>query len=439
MDSVKRSAVTPSKSRLARTFAKVFHIQAVTVKPPDDKNQKKNSYEKTNKDENDELHDKAVKEAFLAKLFASISTVKAAYAHLQFAQSPYDADGIQSADQILVSELKNLSELKQSFLKKQMNDTSPETTLFLSEIQEQKSLLETYGITTKKLDSQLKLKESEVIFLEEKLVEVNKENKSLEKRLNSSGQLAMPDNTQLSSLTPSHFIAYSRHAIKSIRSFVRLLISEMENADWDLNVAAKSIQPGISFWKPNHICFAFESFVCKEMFDGFNHPEFSTPKTELPTEEEKRARARLFFDRFLELKSVGAADYLAWKPKSKFATFCRKKYLRLVHPKMEASIFGNLNQRNLVDSGELPETPFFLAFSEMAKRLWLLHCLALSFDPEVSFFQVKKGNRFSEVYMESLSDEAFEATRESDPRVGFVVVPGFSIGRTVIQCQVYLC
>ncbi|KAL0406722.1 UNVERIFIED_CONTAM: protein GRAVITROPIC IN THE LIGHT 1 [Sesamum latifolium] len=441
MESVK----TPRKSRLARTFAKVLHVRAVTgVLSPDDGIQKRKSHEKTKNstklrsfdDEDEDFLDRAVKEAFMAKLFASVSAVKAAYAQLQFAQSPYDPDGIQSADQIVVSELKNLSELKQSYLKKKLDETSPETTLLLSEIQEQKSLLKTYEITGKKLDSELKLKDSEITFLKEKLADTSSDNKLLEKRLNSSGQLSVPENAKLSGLRPSHFIAYFRLAIKTVRSFVRLLISEMESAGWDLDAAAGSIQPGISFWQPNHICFAFEYFVCRQMFDGFDHPHFSTRIESLPEADKRR---HLFFDRFMELKSVRPVDYLAWKPKSTFAAFCRNKYLRLIHPKMEASLFGNLDQRNLVSSGELPETPFFLAFIEMAKRIWLLHCLALSFDPEVSIFQASKGNRFSEVYMESLSDEAFFSSLESEPRVAFTAVPGFRIGRTVVQCQVYLC
>ncbi|KAL0311373.1 UNVERIFIED_CONTAM: protein GRAVITROPIC IN THE LIGHT 1 [Sesamum angustifolium] len=174
MESVK----TPRKSRLARTFAKVLHVRAVTgVLSPDDGIQKRKSHEKTKNstkfcsfdDEDEDFLDRAVKEAFMAKLFASVSAIKAAYAQLQFAQSPYDPDGIQSADQIVVSELKNLSELKQSYLKKKLDETSPETTLLLAEIQEQKSLLKTYEITGKKLDSELKLKDSEITFLKEKL------------------------------------------------------------------------------------------------------------------------------------------------------------------------------------------------------------------------------------------------------------------------------
>ncbi|PHT77029.1 hypothetical protein T459_20551 [Capsicum annuum] len=456
MDSVNRSAVTPSKSKLARTFAKVLHIRALTggnhkpkltehVKDDDVvKNDilKSELLKKTqfkSFDDEDEKLQKAAAEAFLAKLFANISAIKAAYAQLQFAQSPYDPDGIQSADELVVSELKNLSELKQCFVKKQFDEYSPEKTLLLAEIQEQKSVLKTYDVMGKKLDSQLKLKESEIMFLREKLVEANKENKLLEKRLNASGPVSPLGNLHFSSLNPSHFVTFLQQTIRSIRSFVRLLNKEMEDAGWKLDAAASSIQPGVKFLKANDICYAFESFVCREMFDGFNYPNFAVSTETLP---EQKKMQRLFFDRFIELRSVKPADYLAWKPKSTFARFCRAKYLKLIHPKMEDSIFGNLDQRNILDSGEYPETTFFFTFSEMAKRIWLLHCLAFSFDPIASIFQSSRGSRFSDVYMESLNEEAFfswNGSPETEPRVGFTVVPGFKIGKTVIQCQVYLC
>lgn len=435
MDSVKPSAVTPRKSRLARTFAKVLHVRAAAGVSPHDDIQKAKPNEKTKKDRIKiaKIEDEGlVKEAFMAKMFASLSSIKASYAQLQYAQSPYDADGIQSADQVIVSELKKLSELKQCYLKKELHEPSPEATLLLNQVQEQNSLVKTYEVTSKKMDSQLRLEESEIMFLKEKLSETNSDCRLLEKRLNSSGPLGFPDitTTQFSCLRPSHFIAFLRQAVKSIRSFVGLMIDEMNSQDWDLVAAASSIHPGVSFWKANHVCFAFESFVCREVFDGFDHCNESW--------SEKEDRRRVFFDRLLELKSVRAAEYLAWKPKSTFAAFCRAKYLRVVHPKMEESFFGNLEQRNLVSSGELPETPFFGAFVETARRVWLLRCLAFSFDPVVSIFRVSQGTRFSEVYMESLSDDAFDASPESDPLVAFTVVPGFRIGKIVLHSQVYL-
>ncbi|XP_057766411.1 protein GRAVITROPIC IN THE LIGHT 1-like isoform X2 [Salvia miltiorrhiza] len=449
MDSVKRSAVTPSKSRLARAIAKAMHIHAFTgIAPDDDGIRKTKSRDKTEKDhfkhfevstfkdeDEEELlqqDDRIVKEAFLSKLFAAVSAVKAAYAEMQFAQSPHDADGIQAADKIVISELKYLSELKRSYLKKQLDEASPATMLVLSEIKEQKSTLKIYEVTAKKLDSLLKLKDSETFSLKGKLSEANKANKLLERRLSSSGQFVIPDNIQLSDLRAGNFLSYYRQTLKYIRSFVQVLITEMRCADWDLDAAGNSIEPGTCFRKPSHKCFAFESFVCKQMFDGFNCPDFS-PQKPMPERDKRRS---LFFNRFVELKSAKPADYLAWKPKSAFATFCRTKYLRLVHPRMEASLFGSLDQRDSMASGGLPETPFFLAFSEMAKRVWLLHCLALSFEPEISVFQVKKGSRFSEVYMESLSEDGLLL---SEPQVALSVVPGFVIGKTVVQCQVYLC
>lgn len=153
MDSVERSAVTPSRGKFVRAIAKALHIKAVTGIAPDDGFYKSKSHEKTKKgrfkhvesptfeDEDEELEDKMVKEAFLAKLFAGISAVKAAYAEMQFAQSPHDLDGIQSADKVVISQLKYLSELKQSYLKKQFDDSSPGKTLLLSELQEKKSTL----------------------------------------------------------------------------------------------------------------------------------------------------------------------------------------------------------------------------------------------------------------------------------------------------------
>lgn len=433
MDSVTHSSLTPNKTRLSRTFAKLLHARTAGAHADDSpKNPKSMKKKKGLLKIDEEANAKAVREAFMAKLFASLSSIKASYAYLQHSQSPYDADGIQSADQSIVSELKKLSEFKHSYLKKEIHEPSPQKALLTAEIKEHNSLVKIYEITTKKLDSQLKLKESEILFLKEKLAEINSDCKLLNKRLNSSGQLSFPDGLKLSSLRPSHFITLLHQTVKSVRSFVRLLVKEMESDNWDVDSAATSIQPGVLFWKPNHVCFAFESFVCREMFDRFDNPNFSEENEQSTSSDRRHA----FFDRFTELKSARAADYLSWKPNSAFAKFCRAKYLRAVHPKMEASFFGNLDHRNSVSSGQVPETPFYAAFVEMAKRVWLLHCMALAMEAEAAVFRVREKSRFSEVYMESVSDEAFDVTPE--PVVAFTVVPGFRVGGVVVQAQVYL-
>ncbi|KAK7272590.1 hypothetical protein RJT34_29289 [Clitoria ternatea] len=455
MESVKPSAVTPRK-KLARGFAKVLHVKALigidglknvisdaSLKDEGNINKSKTTLswsESFNKDDddNEELQERVAKEALLAKLFASVSTVKAAYAQLQHAQSPFDPDGIEAADLLLVSELKNLSELKQCYLKKQF-DASPENAILAAESKELQGVIRTYEIMGKKLESQARLKDSKIMFLREKLEEANKHNKSVEKRLNQSGQLAVLDNVHISGLSPSHFITVLRHAVRSIRSFVRLVVDEMRSASWDIDAAVDAIEQNVVYLVEDHKCFAVEAFVCREMFDAFHFPNFSLPNESLP---DRNRRQQWFFGRFNELKSMKAKDYLAEKPRSTFAKFCRVKYLRLVHPKMESSFFGNLNHRNLVNGGGFPDTAFFNSFAEMAKRVWLLHCLAFSFEPQASIFQVGKGCRFSDVYMESVNDEVFlnsdQTVVESDPQVAFTVTPGFKIGKTVIQCQVYL-
>ncbi|KAH1218322.1 Protein GRAVITROPIC IN THE LIGHT 1 [Glycine max] len=454
MESVKPSAVTPRK-KLARSFAKVLHVKALigiasvdglknVISDANLKDEGKIAKSKTtlnwsesfNEDDDEELQERVANEALLAKLFASISTVKAAYAELQHAQSPFDPDGIEAADQLLVSELKNLSELKQCYLKKQF-DPLPEKEILAAESKELQGVIKTYEIMGRKLESQVRLKDSEIIFLREKLEEANMHNKAIEKRLNQSGQLSVLDNLHITGLSPSHFIMVLRHAVRSIRNFVRLVVDEMRSAGWDIDAAVDAIEQNVVYMAEDHKCFAMEAFVCREMFDAFHIPNFSL-SSESPLE--KNRRQQWFFGKFNELKSMKAKDYLAERPRSSFAKYCRVKYLGLVHPKMESSFFGNLSQRNLVNTGGgFPDTAFFTSFAEMAKRVWLLHCLAFSYEPEASIFQVEKGCRFSDVYMESVNDEIFLYSEvESDPQVAFTVVPGFRMGKTVLQCQVYL-
>nr|XP_043625392.1 protein GRAVITROPIC IN THE LIGHT 1-like [Erigeron canadensis] len=433
MDSISRSGVTPRKTKLGRTFPKVMRIRAATTTV--DEFQKVKAQDKPKNVEVEKNNQKKiVMDAFIAKVLATLSSVKSAYAQLQYFQSPYDPEGIQSADQLMVSELKHLSELKQHYIKNHIDDPSPITTIMLAEIQEQKSLSKTYEITKDQLVNQRRLKDSEIVCLKDKLDEIERKNKLIERRLNSSGPLSYHENLHYSKVTPSDFVSALNHTMKSIRSFVKLMVTEMQYANWDLDAAVELIQPDVVYWKETDKCYAFESFVCMEMFDGFNHSGFS-----LSNGPKIAKRRQFFFDRYMELKYLKAREYITWKPKSTFAAFCWSKYLRLVHPKMELLLFGNLNQRSLVSVQKFPETTFFESFAEVAKRVWLLHCLAFSFDPNgASMFQVRKRSRFSEVFMESVNEEAF-LSPESAREVAFTVVPGFKLGdKSVVQCQVYL-
>ncbi|KAL6560373.1 Golgi SNAP receptor complex member 1-2 [Orobanche gracilis] len=64
--------------------------------------------------------------------------------------------------------------------------------------------------------------------------------------------------------------------------------------------------------------------------------------------------------------------------------------------------------------------------------------LAHSFDPSVKIFQVKRDSEFSEVYMESVVKDFVVENGGEKPKVGLMVMPGFWIGGSAIQSQVYL-
>ncbi|XP_072965443.1 protein GRAVITROPIC IN THE LIGHT 1-like [Typha angustifolia] len=376
-------------------------------------------------------------DSLLANLFASISAIKASYAQLQFAQSPYDPDSIQSADAAVVAELKRLSNLKKSYINNQLQLQLPSP--LAVQIEEQRNLLKTYQITTRKLESDLQLKDADVRSLQHQLLHSEKQHRALEARLYPGRSLAALDDLHLSGLNPTHFLTALRYAFKSVRSFVKLMTKEMESNGWDLDNAAAAIHPAARRSKPGHHLFAFESYVCNKMFSDFHRRDFNLTFLE----ERSKWDGRRFFEEFTLLKSANPKQLFD----SAFGKFCTTKYLSLVHPKMEASFFGNLEQRALLSSGRgFPESPWFAEFAEMARRVWILHCLFFAFESKDeeggaavgSIFQVRSGSRYSEVYMESLVEEDGGDDFGGRPTVAFTVVPGFRVGRTVIQCKVYL-
>ncbi|GAB4827179.1 hypothetical protein Ancab_034069 [Ancistrocladus abbreviatus] len=447
MECIKPPSSDSNKIKLSRTFSKCIHPQTPSRFASNHNTGKVNksqefslkeavftrqkSQRSNASDEQEVSKSRVTKETLVAKLFASLSSIKAAYAELQTAQFPYNNGAIQAADRAVVDELMVLSELKQKYVSKALDLPPLHVTQLLAEIQEQQSNIKTYEITINQMESKIDPKNSEIFSLKKKLEDTIQINKSLEKKLNFSGSLPIIGNIPISDLNHCHFIRVLHNAIKSLRHFVRHLVGEMEAKNWDTDLAARAIEPNVLFPKARHKVFAFESFVCRVMFDGFNHENFMVSTDPLP--ENKRHR-QLFFEKFKKMQVPSAAQILSHNPGCKFAKFCRAKYLKLVHPKMECSFFGNLDQRKTVSSGAFPGSEFFTAFAEMARRIWLLHCLALSFDPPAVAFQVKKGCRFSEVYMESAADGAIGG----DFRVAFTVVPGFKVGKTVIQSQVFL-
>lgn len=380
-------------------------------------------------------------EALVSKIFSNISSLKSAYIELQAAHTPYDPDKIQAADKLVISELKNLSELKHFYRENNPKPAciSPQDSRLAAEIQEQQSLLKTYEVMVKKFQSEIQNKDSEIHQLQQHIEDANQKRVKLEKNLKLRGLSTKESEGSGDEnrffpvdLTPDLFTQAVEAAYKAIHDFSKPLINMMKAAGWDLDSAANSIEPNVVYAKRAHKKYAFESHICQRMFTGFQQEDFSVKSENLIVNKES------FFHQFLALREIDPLDVLGQNPDSNFGKFCRSKYLAVLHPKMEASFFGNLDQRNFVMGGGHPRTPFYQAFLKLAKSIWLLHRLAYSFEPNVKVFQVNKGSEFSEVYMESVIKNLIIDEDDQKPTVGLMVMPGFWIGGSVIQSRVYL-
>ncbi|PAN32817.1 hypothetical protein PAHAL_5G514300 [Panicum hallii] len=391
----------------------------------------------------------AAADSLLATLFAGVSAVKAAYAQLQLAQFPYDAEAIQSADAAVVTELTRLSDTKRRYLRDPAaaarGAAAAGHTALAAHAEEQRHLLKTYQITARKLESELRAKDAEAERARASLTAELRAERALEARLHPGRTLASLDDLHLSGLNPTHFLTALRHTVKSIRSFSKSMLNSMQSAGWDLAAAAAAVHPGVPLRRAGDTKFVFESYVAMKMFANFHRRDFIFS---FLNEREFYDRRR-FFEEFTELKAEPASAFLDVRnPRwGGFGKFLRAKYLSLVHARMETAFFGRLEQRGIVSAGPgFPESSWFAEFAEMARRVWLLHCLFFAFDggaeeDGASIFQVRTGARFSEVYMESVSDGRADdsaAAAAEERVVGFTVLPGFRVGRTLIQCRVYL-
>ncbi|XP_054794978.1 protein GRAVITROPIC IN THE LIGHT 1-like isoform X2 [Prosopis cineraria] len=377
-------------------------------------------------------------ETLMSRIFTNISSLKSAYIQLQSAHTPYDPDNIQTADKLVIAELKNLSELKHFYRENNPKPVcvSPQDSRLAAEIQEQQSLLKTYEVMVKKFQSEIQNKDSEIHQLQQQIEEASQKRAKLEKNLKLRGLLTKDSEDENRffpvDLTPDLFTSAAEAASKAIHDFSKPLINMMKAAGWDLDSAAHSIDSNVIYTKRAHKKYAFESYICQRMFGDFEQESFGVKSDRVTVTKES------FFHQFLSSRETDPLDMLGQNPDSIFGKFCRSKYLVVVHPKMEASFFGNLDQRNFLVGGGHPRTAFYQAFLKLAKSIWLLHRLAYSFEPNVKVFQVKAGSEFSDVYMESVIKDLVMDESEVKPRVGLMVMPGFWIGGSVIQSKVYL-
>lgn len=380
-------------------------------------------------------------EALIAEVFDTATNLKKAYIRLQVAHNPYDPETLHVADTAVVAELRRMSELKQSHMKVIGLSCSFARTLNANfpEIDEQKKIFETYEDVVKDLKAEVKEKDTQIELLKRNLGESSIEKEKLERRLKKLGHIdadgvpmwgVLPD-----SPTPELFKSMVDHVKEHSRSFTKLLISLMEVAKWDIGAAAASITPGVVYRKPSHKKYAFESYLCERMFHGFENESFYISGSLCPILDPENHR-RECFSQFRHMLSVEPMEILNIMRNCPLGKFCKMKYLRIVHPKMEEAFFGNFEHRSHVVNGKHPTSEFYQTFLKFAKAVWVLHRLAFSFSRVPNSFNVKMNSVFLESYMESvLSVHDLDGV----PLVAFTISPGFKLVEDfIVKPRVYV-
>ncbi|KAG0613258.1 hypothetical protein M758_6G088700 [Ceratodon purpureus] len=240
-------------------------------------------------------------------------------------------------------------------------------------------------------------------------------------------------------------------AVKSaVNHFAKALISDMSKYPDELKHFKRRIRHEVQgeVDRANHWKFLVQAFVCQRLFESLesNNGFFGIEHFD----EFKNTPIRSFsnFTRFKD-KSATISGLLAKDSadKSFLGLFCFKKF---------KSISGDLTTNlplaryeeewSMIDEGRHPRTEFYLSFLKVAVSVWLLHQLVYSFEQGWSMLgweTFPKGCRFEKKNMESVvpwgyEEEDEETGTDVNTVVGFLVIPGFQVSKSVVKCEVYL-
>ncbi|KAK4352961.1 hypothetical protein RND71_028479 [Anisodus tanguticus] len=371
--------------------------------------------------------------SLISSLFATISSFEASYLQLQTAHVPFDENALESVDKVLVSILQKLTEMKNLYKEFRRNPSCDIDVLVGSElefqVQEHQSKLRVLETMVNQLLSYMETKDDEVSILRKKLDKLQDFNLGLSRKLGIKNEKL--NNGKEVLCTVRVFESMLHDSIKSANKFSKLLMELMKTAGWDLEKAANSVYSDVNYAEKEHHKYAFLSYICLGMFKGFDLEDFGLCDEEISGEND-------YLKQLLEHVSCNPMETLSKNPSCAFSRFCEKKYEQIIHPTIESSIFRNLDGKEVVLDSWKSLSVFYELFVRMASTIWLLHKLAYSFNPIVEIFQVERGVDFSMVYMEDVTRKRQFPLSKTRPKVGFTVVPGFKIGRTIIQTQVYL-
>lgn len=388
------------------------------------------------------------------EVFDAVSAMKKAYAGLQKAHSPWDPEKMRAADVAVVGELRKLGVLRERFRRRCSGGggRGGGRVVAAGTLRE---VVAPYEAAVEELKKEVKAKEVEVDNLKDKLNSVvngsngnnGKKGRSISRRKVGCSQLQV-----VAAPAPELFETTMSQVKEASKSFTSLLLSLMRAAHWDIAAAVRSIEAAtvstttttaintssiITTTQNGNAKYALQSYISTKMFQGFDHETFymDGSLSSLLNPDQYR---RDCFTQYRDMKAMDPAELLGILPTCHFGKFCSNRYLAIVHPKMEESLFGDLDQRRQILDGNHPRSEFYSQFLEMAKAVWLLHLLAFSLDPTPSQFEATRGAEFHPHYMESVVK--FSGGRVPlGPVVGFPVSPGFKLGNgSIIKARVYL-
>ncbi|KAJ0020151.1 hypothetical protein Pint_32613 [Pistacia integerrima] len=389
-------------------------------------------------------------ETIMSEVFEAFSAMKKAYVSLQEAHCPWDPERMRVADVAIVGEMRRVGVLRERwFRRRRIGGGGFGGGGGRGMVRE---VVAPYEAAVEDLKKEVKAREVEVENLKEKLNNVTN-NLGSSRRGRSFSKRKVNCNSQapqvIAAPAPDLFEATISLVKDASKSFTSLLLSLMRAAHWDIAAAVRSIEAASanspetittitsSVVATQHAKYALESYISRKIFQGFDHETFymDGSLSSLINPDQYR---RDCFTQYRDMKAMDPVELLGILPTCHFGKFCSKKYLAIVHPKMEESLFGDLEQHRQLLAGTHPRSQFYGEFLGLAKAIWLLHLLAFSLDPAPCQFEASRGAEFHPQYMESVVK--FSGGKPPPGQiVGFPVSPGFKLGNgTVIKARVYL-
>ncbi|KAL3624010.1 Protein GRAVITROPIC IN THE LIGHT 1 [Castilleja foliolosa] len=384
-------------------------------------------------------------EMLLSQVFDAVSSMKRAYVSLQEAHCPWDPDKMRISDVAVVAELRRLGLLGERF-RRSVGGGGRIRGMGAATVRQ---VVAPYEAAVEELKREVKARQTEVDNLTEKLKTASFSDRSSGKSKGKSRRRVSCTTQVAAAPAVELFEATMSSVNEASKSFTSLLLSLMRSAHWDISAAVRSIEAASSTTTftdsivgPTHAKYALESYLNRKIFQGFDHETFYMDGT-LTSILHPDQHRKDCFTQYRDMKAMDPVELLGILPTCSFGKFCFKKYLSIVHPKMEESLFGDLEQRRRVLDGYHPRSQFYGEFLRLAKAVWLLHLLAFSLDPSPSHFEASVGAEFHEQYMENAvrisGGNGGSKMGIGSMIVGFPVSPGFKVGNgSIIKARVYL-